>query len=152
MTSREIAGLLGLSTGPLPLPGVSVGVAPTLPPSPIAPGTSDTGLVIAKANYPGIDQLLCLSRDDRLRHLWVAGPTGVGKSTLLANLISYDIHRGDPVIVIDAGGDLVTDVLARIPEGRHDDVIVLDATNRDHLVGLNPLHTTARVQRSLLSV
>lgn len=138
ITSREIAGLLGLATGPLPLPGVSTGVAGTLPPSPIMP---DTGLVIARCNYPGINRLLCLNRDDRLRHLWIAGPTGVGKSTLLANLISYDIHRGDPVIVIDAGGDLVTDVLARIPETRHEDVIILDPTSQDHVTGLNPIRS-----------
>jgi hypothetical protein len=138
VTSREIAGLLGLATGPLLLPGIPVGVAATLPPSPIMP---TTGLVIAKANYPGIDRLLCLEREDRLRHVWVAGPTGVGKSTLLANLITYDIHRGDPVIVIDAGGDLITDVLARIPQPRHDDVIVLDPTSRDHVIGLNPIHS-----------
>ena len=139
LTSREIAGLLGLTTGALPLPGVPAGVAPTLPPSPIMP---TTGLVIAKANYPGIDRLLCVSSEDRLRHLWIAGPTGVGKSTLLANLITYDIHRGDPVIVIDAGGDLITDVLARIPPQRHEDVIVLDPTSTDHIIGLNPLHSS----------
>ncbi len=139
LTSHEVAGLLGFATGPLFLPGVSAGVASTLPPSPAMP---TSGLVIGRANYPGIDRLLCLDRDDRLRHLWVAGPTGVGKSTLLANLIGYDIHRGDPVIVIDAGGDLVTDVLARIPESRYEDVIVLDATSRDHVIGLNPLHST----------
>jgi hypothetical protein len=131
LTSREIAGLLGLAIGDLPLPGVSVGLAPALPPSPTIP---DTGVVMARANYPGINRLLCLDRDDRLRHLWIAGPTGVGKSTLLANLISYDIHRGDPVIVIDAGGDLITDVLARIPEARHNDVIVLDPTSQDRVI------------------
>ena len=60
---------------------------------------------------------------------------------MLANLISYDIHRGDPVIVIDAGGDLVTDVLARISKDRHEDVIVLDPTSTGHIVGLNPLHS-----------
>jgi Type IV secretion-system coupling protein DNA-binding domain len=138
LTSREIAGLLGLATGPLPLPGVAVGLAPALPPSPAIP---ETGVVLARANYPGINRLLCLDRDDRLRHLWIAGPTGVGKSTLLANLIGYDIHWGDPVIVIDAGGDLITDVLARIPEARHNDVIVLDPTSRDRVTGLNPIHS-----------
>lgn len=137
-TSREISGLLGLAVGPVMLPGVSLGIAPALPPSPLM---ADTGLVLAQANYPGINRALCLAREDRLRHLWVAGPTGMGKSTLLANLINYDIHRGDPVIVIDAGGDLVTDVLARIPASRREDVIVLDPTSPDHVVGLNPLHS-----------
>ncbi|MBV9483811.1 MAG: type IV secretory system conjugative DNA transfer family protein [Acidobacteria bacterium] len=140
LTSREIAGLLGLATGSMMLPGVPGGVAPALPPSPIMP-TTGQGLVIGRANYPGLDQLLCLEREDRLRHLWIAGPTGVGKSTLLANLIGYDIHRGDPVIVIDAGGDLVTDVLARIPQTRHEDVIVLDPTSTDRMIGFNPLRS-----------
>jgi Holliday junction resolvasome RuvABC ATP-dependent DNA helicase subunit len=64
-----------------------------------------------------------------LRHLWIAGPTGVGKSTLLANLISHDIHRGYGLIAIDARGDLITDVLARVPDSRTDDVIVIDPTS-----------------------
>jgi Type IV secretion-system coupling protein DNA-binding domain len=138
ITSREMAPLLGLATGPLMLPGVPLGIAPALPPSPAMP---TTGLLIGRANYPGIHRLLCLAREDRLRHLWVAGPIGVGKSTLLANLITYDINRGDPVIVIDAGGDLITDVLARIPKTRHEDVIVADPTNRDRMIGLNPIRS-----------
>jgi hypothetical protein len=60
-TSREIAGLLGLATGPLMLPGVPLGVTPALPPSPIMP-TTGHGLVIGRANYPGLDHLLCLAR------------------------------------------------------------------------------------------
>lgn len=137
-TTRELSPLLGMAVGPMALPGVALGVAPTLPPSPSMPSE---GVVLARANHPSVDRLLCLARQDRLRHMWVAGPTGAGKSTLLANLISYDIHRGDPVIVIDAGGDLVTDVLARIPDSRHQDVIVVDPTSTDHLIGLNPLHS-----------
>jgi hypothetical protein len=140
LTSREIAPLLGLATGPLMLPGVPLGVAAALPPSPAMPITEE-GLVIGRANYPGINRLLCLAREDRLRHLWIAGPTGIGKSTLLANLISYDINWGDPLIVIDAGGDLVTDVLARIPQTRREDVIVADPTSQDRMIGLNPLRS-----------
>ena len=57
----------------------------------------------------------------------------------MANLISDDIHRGHGVIAIDARGDLITDVLARIPDNRADDVIVVDPTATDHPVGFNPL-------------
>ncbi len=68
--------------------------------------TAEQGLVLARSNHPTSGpRLLCLQEADRLRHLWIAGPTGVGKSTLLANLISYDIHRGHGVIAIDARGD-----------------------------------------------
>jgi Type IV secretion-system coupling protein DNA-binding domain len=135
LTSPELGALLGLvSSHDLPgLPGV---IARTLPPSPAAPAR---GLILATSNHAGTKRLLCLMQEDRLRHLWMIGPTGVGKSTLLANLISYDIHRGHPVIAIDARGDLITDVLARIPDDRADDVIVVDPTATDHPIGFNPL-------------
>jgi hypothetical protein len=136
LTSPELGGLLGLVSS-LDLAGVPGPIARSLPPSPVAPSH---GLVLARSNHPnGDSRLLCLTEQDRLRHLWIAGPTGVGKSTLLANLISYDIHRGHGVIALDARGDLITDVLARIPDNRADDVILVDPTTTDHPVGFNPL-------------
>lgn len=136
LTSPELGGLLGLVSS-LDLAGVPGPIARSLPPSPAAPSG---GLVLARSNHPASgSRLLCLSEQDRLRHLWIAGPTGVGKSTLLANLISYDIHRGHGVIAIDARGDLITDVLARVPDNRAEDVIVLDPSATGHPVGFNPL-------------
>lgn len=136
LTSPELGGLLGLVSS-LDLAGVPGPIARSLPPSPVAPSH---GLVVARSNHPnGGSRLLCLTEQDRLRHLWIAGPTGVGKSTLLANLISYDIHRGHGVIAIDARGDLITDVLARVPDNRADDVIVVDPTTTGHPIGFNPL-------------
>jgi hypothetical protein len=135
LTSTELGGLLGLVSSQ-DLAGLPQPIARTLPPSPIMPSH---GLVLARSNHPTGTRQLCLSEQDRLRHLWIAGPTGVGKSTLLANLISHDIHRGHGVIAIDARGDLITDVLARIPDNRADDVIVVDPTTTDHPVGFNPL-------------
>ena len=63
---------------------------------------------------------------DSLQHLHVLGPTGTGKSTLLLNLIVQDIAAGRGVVVIDPKGDLVEEVLRRVPEERADDVVVLD--------------------------
>lgn len=67
------------------------------------------------------------------------GPTGVGKSTLLANLIVQDMQAGRAVLVLDPKGDLVTDVLARVPQSRLDDVVVIDPSTTDYPVGLNVL-------------
>ncbi|MGH3772708.1 MAG: type IV secretory system conjugative DNA transfer family protein [Pseudonocardiaceae bacterium] len=135
LTSPELGALLGLVSSH-DLPGVPGAIARTLPPSPATPAG---GLILATSNHPSARRLLCLQQEDRLRHLWIAGPTGVGKSTLLANLISHDIHRGYGVIALDARGDLITDVLARIPDNRAADVMVVDPTATDHPIGFNPL-------------
>ncbi|MGH3937413.1 MAG: type IV secretory system conjugative DNA transfer family protein [Pseudonocardiaceae bacterium] len=135
LTSPELGALLGWVSSH-DLAGLPHAIARTLPPSPITPSH---GLPLATSNHPGNKRCLCLRQEDRLRHLWIAGPTGVGKSTLMANLISYDIHRGYGVIAIDARGDLITDVLARIPDSRADDVIVVDPTITDQPIGFNPL-------------
>ena len=97
------------------------------------------GRVIGQATAPGEDRQLGLSIDDARQHLHVIGPTGTGKSTLLANLICQDIAAGRGVVVIEPKGDLIEDVLARIPEKRLQDVVVLDPTETDYPIGLNPL-------------
>jgi type IV secretory pathway TraG/TraD family ATPase VirD4 len=80
------------------------------------------------------------------------GPTGVGKSTLIANMALQDIESGAGVVLVDPKGDLVTDVLARIPEQRRDDVIVLDPAATDRPVGFNLLgHLGGEAARELVA-
>lgn len=76
--------------------------------------------------------------EDSLRHLHVLGPTGVGKSTLLARLILQDVAAGRGVVVVDPKGDLVDDVLNRLDASRLDDVVVMDARDAAP-VGINGL-------------
>ncbi|MDQ6525556.1 type IV secretion system DNA-binding domain-containing protein [Nocardioides sp. LHD-245] len=83
-------------------------------------------------------QPVALSVDDSLRHLHLIGPTGVGKSTLMANLALQDIDAGRSVVVIDPKGDLVDDILARADEPALDDIVVLD-TRSPAPVGINGL-------------
>lgn len=81
---------------------------------------------------------LAISVEDSLRHLHILGPTGVGKSTLMAHLALQDIAAGRGLVVVDPKGDLVDHILARADERRLDDIVVLDARD-DRPVGLNPL-------------
>jgi Type IV secretory system Conjugative DNA transfer len=97
------------------------------------------GRVIGKATYPGRERPLALSPADSLRHVHTLGPTGSGKSTLLLNLITQDMAAGRAVVVIEPKGDLVADVLARIPADRIGDVVLLDPTDTERPVGFNPL-------------
>jgi hypothetical protein len=137
LNAAELAGLIGLATGEAYLPGLTLGAARQLPPS---PGVPTHGAVVGVSNYPGMtNRPLALLANDRLRHMWVAGPTGAGKSTLLGNLIVQDMAAGFGLVVIDARGDLIPDVLHRVPAVRHEDVIVIDPSQTARPVGFNIL-------------
>lgn len=81
---------------------------------------------------------LSISPKDSLEHTILLGPTGSGKSTAMEHLILSDIYAGRSVIVIDPKADLVTDILERMPEGRINDVVVIDPSDPCP-VGFNPL-------------
>ncbi|PVA91831.1 hypothetical protein DDK01_17890 [Mycobacteroides abscessus] len=102
--------------------------------------------VLAAANAPGTSGTVGYNTLDRMRHTWVLGPPGTGKSTLLLNLICQDLENGRPVVVIEPK-DLVAELLPRIPAHRADDVVLLDALD-DAPVGINPLQRVAGDSRS----
>lgn len=120
LSATELSGLLAWPTDTPMLPGLSLGAAPLRMPSRDIP---TTGRRLARANWPGAERDLCLPVKAALSHCVVAGPTGSGKSVLLAAGIADDLAAGHGVLVVDGRGDLAEDVLART--GRRD-VIVLD--------------------------
>ena len=135
---KELAGLLAFPLG-VHLPGLPRVTARQLPPHIEMP---HRGTVLALSTYPGMtNRPLALGITDRLRHCWLLGPTGVGKSTLLANLIVQDMQAGRGILALDPKGDLITDLLDRVPESRQDDVVVLDPSATDCPIGLNVLDT-----------
>jgi hypothetical protein len=135
---HEAVGLLPIPVGEVALPGVALGLARQLPPP---PGMPAVGVQVGVSNYPDMSLPLRLAVPDRLQHLHVLGPTGVGKSTLLANLIVQDTTDGYGVVVIDPKSDLVAEVLARVPEHRVQDIIVADAAAVNHPVSFNILRS-----------
>lgn len=139
--AAELLNLTAWPVGDGPLPG-----QPALHPKQLPPtdGTTGNQRVIAKANAPGVNASLALPATAALHHLHVLGPTGTGKSTLLVNLISQDMVAGRAVVVVDPQGDLVNDVLERVPAERVNDVILVDPSDTRRPVGLNPLLTRGR--------
>lgn len=137
LTPEEVLCFLAWPHGDDELPGV-----PSLHPRPIAPPATFTAVperAFAVTTAP--ERIIGISREDAFRHTHILGPTGVGKSTLMQHLIEADIDAGLSVVLIDPKGDLATDVLARIPERRWRDVVVIDPT-LPHPVGINPLAAT----------
>ena len=149
VSAKEAAGLLALPMGTAMLPGVALGTARQLPPSPRLPRT---GQVIALSNYPGMtDRPLALTAEDRTRHCYVVGPSGSGKSVLLTRMILNDIQAGYGVFACDPKGDLISSVLARLDDGAAERVIVLDASKREQPIGLNILgHAPTEEARELV--
>lgn len=133
---RELAALCGWPLGGQDYPGVDRSRARLLP---AAESVAKRGRVVGVSTYPGAERSLALRVQDSLQHLHVLGPTGVGKSTLLCSLICQDIRAGRGVIAVDPKGDLVEDVLCRVPAERVDDVCVLDPSDVERPVGLNPM-------------
>ena len=77
--------------------------------------------------------------EDRLRHIAVVGKTGMGKSSVLFNAIVSDMRAGRGVAVIDPHGDLADAVLSAVPSYRTNDVIVIDPSDAEFPVSINPL-------------
>ena len=77
--------------------------------------------------------------DDRRRHFYVIGQTGTGKSVFLSNLILQDIEQGRGVCVMEPHGDLIEEILGKIPNKRIEDLVLFDPTNLKQPIGLNML-------------
>jgi hypothetical protein len=121
------------TTSELPVPMISS--RPVAPPAAIP----RKGRIIGTGSFPGRERPLALSPTDSLRHLHLIGPTGVGKSTVLLNLITADMAAGRAVVVLEPKGDLISDLLVRVPAERISDVVLLDPSDSVRPVGLNPL-------------
>lgn len=106
-------------------------------PAPIEMG--DEGLSIGTNVYGADEKIVHFSPADRLRHCYVIGQTGTGKSGLLKSMIIQDIHNGEGVAFIDPHGNDIEDILASIPQDRWDDVIYFDPAHAAMPMGLNML-------------
>jgi DNA helicase HerA-like ATPase len=92
---------------------------------------------------------IVLTPEDFERHIFIAGKSGTGKSTLLYNLVLAQICAAEGVAVIDPHGDLALDVLDAIPQTRINDVCYLDPTDTERPVGFNPVAQIAPERRAL---
>ncbi len=128
----------------LPVPGVdglpgmgTIDAKPIPPPS----GMPASGTLIGEsvARMSGAPIRIIQSTDDRRRHVYIVGKTGTGKSTLIKGMALQDIEAGHGVCVVDPHGDLIEDILLRIPPHRADDVIVFDPADEARPIGLNLL-------------
>ena len=105
---------------------------------------SQDGIILGKNIYHNKETMVHMGREDRVRHLYVIGQTGTGKTSILKNMILQDIRNGDGVCFIDPHGSDVQDILSLIPPERADDVIYFDPSYTARPMGLNMLEYDER--------
>ena len=108
-------------------------------------------ILLGMNTYAGQVSEVWLPAEKRVRHMHLVGASGTGKSTLLFNMLRQDIERGEGIALLEPHGDLVERVLGIIPESRHRDVVLIDPSDEEHVVGFNILAAHSDFERNLLA-
>lgn len=143
-TEESLATSLHELTTLMHFPVLSSGSAPQLKQSKAgtAPAPLDLakeGLFLGTNKHRNTQTPVYIGKEDRLRHFYVIGQTGTGKSTMLRNMIIQDIKAGNGVCFIDPHGSDVQDILSHIPPERYDDLIYFDPSHTERPMALNML-------------
>jgi hypothetical protein len=97
------------------------------------------GLFLGSSDYRGIKRQVFIGKEDRMRHVYIIGKTGTGKSELLKAMILQDIKEGKGLCFMDPHGDAIEDLLKLIPPERAEDVIYFNPSDTERPLGLNLL-------------
>lgn len=106
----------------------------------------DSGLFLGMSSYRGLSKPVYIQKDDRRRHMYVIGKTGVGKSEFLKDMILQDIKNGEGVCFIDPH-DTIDKLLPLIPPERAEDVILFDPSDTERPMGLNMLEAQTEEEK-----
>ena len=161
MASSELAGLVHMPTNYVTTPYINwVSSRAFEPPTNlpiIDPELSDnitpeTDLTpIGKTNFRGTQMSFGMRPDDRRRHMYIIGKTGMGKSVLLENMIMDDIKKGRGVAVIDPHGDLAEGIIGLIPKNRTNQTIIFDPSDKTWPIAFNMLEDIGPDQRPFIA-
>jgi CxxC-x17-CxxC domain-containing protein len=97
----------------------------------------DNIAVFAQTNYRNELKKFGIKTDDRRRHMYLIGKTGMGKSTILENMIIDDIKNGYGVAVVDPHGDLAEKIIEYIPDNRVNDVVYFNPSDIHFPIAFN---------------
>lgn len=105
----------------------------------------------AKTNFRNQERPFGIKTDDRRRHMYLIGKTGMGKTNLLENLVIQDIQKGHGVAYIDPHGDTAEKLLKAIPADRINDVIYFNPSDQDFPIAFNVMEKVSEEYRHLVS-
>lgn len=105
----------------------------------------------AETKFRGMRQKFGLKTDDRRRHVYVIGKTGMGKTNLLENMIYSDIINGHGVCYVDPHGDTAERIINFIPSNRINDVIYFNPADMEYPISFNVLESVDPTHKHLVA-
>ncbi|MFZ2804247.1 MAG: type IV secretion system DNA-binding domain-containing protein [Patescibacteria group bacterium] len=107
--------------------------------------------LFAETNFRNARRRFGIKTDDRRRHMYIVGKTGMGKTTLIENMVLSDIMAGHGVCYVDPHGDTAEKILEYIPSHRINDVVYFNPADQEYPVGFNILETVDEGQKHLVA-
>ena len=147
LNTEELTSIYHLPNRFIETPNINWLLAKKEPPPSNLP---DEGTIIGNSVYRGQIKPVRIQEADRLRHIYMVGKTGVGKTVLFQNMIRQDIEEGRGVCYLDPNGDAAEWILNHVPKERADDVVYFDPSDLERPFGLNMLEWKTVEQRDFL--
>lgn len=108
-------------------------------------------IYFGKTNFRNQMRKFGVKTDDRRRHMYVIGKTGMGKTTLLENMILADIYAGHGCCYVDPHGDTAEKLIEYIPSWRINDVVYFNPADLEHPIGFNILESVDPTMKHLVA-
>jgi hypothetical protein len=111
----------------------------------------ETITLFARTNFRNREVPFGIKTDDRRRHMYLIGKTGMGKTTLMENMVIQDIQNGHGVCFIDPHGDSVQRILNSVPSSRVNDVIYFNPADLEFPIAFNILEAVDTKYKHLVA-
>lgn len=107
--------------------------------------------LFAQTNYRNQMRRFGIKLDDRRRHMYVIGKTGMGKTTMMENMVLHDIYSGHGIGIVDPHGDFAEKIINYIPTSRINDVVYFNPADLNYPIGFNILEIKSEEQKHLVT-
>lgn len=105
----------------------------------------------AKTNFRNKERIFGIKTDDRRRHMYVIGKTGMGKTNLIQNMAIQDIQSGKGVAIVDPHGEFAETCLASVPRDRINDVVYFNPADMEFPLAMNVMEKVSAEHRHLIA-